>query len=340
MPLRHRRVHVVVQVPADAGQVVHDAQAQRRQLAARPDSRQQQDLRRQQRAGGHQHLVPRADLLEPAGTPELHAAGAPAFEQHAGGVRAGEHGEVAAAPVGRQVGPGRAEALAVPVRDLVRADAFLLRAVEVVVEDMARRAARVVEGLQQLVGAAQVRHVERAGAPVELAAQALVVLGAAEVGQHVVVGPARVALGRPVVVVGTVAADVDHRVDRARAAQHLAARLPAGAPVQALLRHGVEVPVRGVRAGHQREAGGHVDQRVGVGRAGLEQRHRDLRILAQACRQHAAGGAAAHHDVVEVHALSLCRCRPGTAGCRNRLAPPVWGGGPGVDTDASANKSS
>ena len=46
-------------------------------------------------------------------------------------VRAGDHVQVRAAEVGRQVGLGGAEALAVLVRHLVEADAFLARAVEV-----------------------------------------------------------------------------------------------------------------------------------------------------------------------------------------------------------------
>ena len=169
-----------------------------------------------------------------------------------------------------------------------------------------------MNGLRVLVGAAQVHHVERAVGAVVLVVQALVVLGAAEVRQHLVVGPAVVALGGPVVVVGAVAADVDHRVDRARASQHLAARLPADAPVQALLRDGVEVPVGRLGLRQQRQARGHVDQDVLVHRAGLDQRHRHRRILAQPRRQHAAARAAAHHDVVEVHACLFLVVSQGT----------------------------
>src|SRR5262249_59300527 len=53
---------------------------------------------------------------------------------------------------------------------------------------------------------------------------ALVVLGAAEVGQDVLVAPAVEAHRPPLVVVGPVAADVDHRVQRARPAEDAAAR--------------------------------------------------------------------------------------------------------------------
>ncbi len=312
------RVHVIVQVPSDAGQVVHDFDAQLRQFTAGAHAREHQDLRRLQGASGHQHFVVRADLLCLAVAPELDAGRSLPLEQDARGVRIREDREVLAAEVGCEVGLGDTEALAVPLRDLVGPDAFLLRAVEVVVDGKACLATGVDERLQGLVGAAQVRHVERTLAAVVLVGDSLVVLGTAEVRQYFVVGPTRVAFGRPMVVVGPVAADVDHRVDRARAAQHLAARLPADAAVQALLRHRVEVPVGDVPLGEQRETRGHVDQDVVVHRAGLDQRHRHRRILAEPRRQHAAARAAAHHDVVEIHACLFLVVRQGISQCGRR----------------------
>ena len=112
-------------------------------------------------------------------------------------------------------------------------------------------------------------------------AAALVVLGAPEVGQHVVPAPAVVAFARPAVVVLGLAAHVDHGVDRARAAEHLAARLVAAPAAEAGLRHGLEGPVVGAVLGQQREPGGAVDEDALVGRPGLEQADADGRVLAR-----------------------------------------------------------
>ena len=115
------------------------------QLRARADARQHQQLRRLQRAGAEQHLAPRLQLLQLAADAHLHADRAPAFEQDARGVGLGHHLQVGAAQVRRQVGLGGAEALAVLVRHLVHAHAFLRGAVEVGVQREAgllRRPAR------------------------------------------------------------------------------------------------------------------------------------------------------------------------------------------------------
>jgi hypothetical protein len=195
----------------------------------------------------------------------------------------------------------------------VEAHAFLVLAVEVGVQ----RIAGLCRGFHEVgavaVGAGRVHHVQRAAAAVQAAGATLVVLGLQEVGQHRVEAPAGIALGGPVLVVFALAADVDHRVHRTRAAQCLAARLVAAAPVQAGLRHGLEAPVGEAGLAHQREAGRAVDQHAGVAFARFEQAHRDGRVFAEARRQHAAGRAAADDDVVE-------QCRlPGAAGARAHL---------------------
>ncbi|KTT54467.1 hypothetical protein SB7C_12330, partial [Staphylococcus epidermidis] len=80
-----------------------------------------------------------------------------------------------------------------------------------------------------------------------------VVLRALELGQHVGVAPAGIAERSPVVVVGAMAADVDHGIDGRRAAEALAARLIADAAVQAFLRHRVERPVVELAREHQND---------------------------------------------------------------------------------------
>ena len=154
----------------------------------------------------------------------------------------------------------------------------------------------------------QVLDVERAAGAVPGVGAALVVLGPLEVGQHLGPGPAGVARGRPVVVVARLAAHVDHGVDRARAAEHLAARLVAAAAVQPRLRHGLEGPVGGAVLRQHGEPGRAVDQHALVDRAGLEQADRDRGVFAQPAGEHAARRAAADDDVVELP-LPRCPCR-------------------------------
>jgi hypothetical protein len=96
----------------------------------------------------------------------------------------------------------------------------------------------------EAVGATRVDHVERAVGAVESVGPTFVALGALEARQHVGVAPSGVAFGSPLVIVTGVAARVDHRVDRTRPAQHLAARLVAASTAQAGLRHRFEGPVR------------------------------------------------------------------------------------------------
>ncbi|MPM46826.1 hypothetical protein SDC9_93533 [bioreactor metagenome] len=128
---------------------------------------------------------------------------------------------------------------------------------------------------------------------------ALVVLGALEIRQHIGPAPTRIALLGPVVVVLGLAARIDHGVDRAGAAQHLAARLVAPASAQARLRRGGELPVVRAGLGHGRQPRRAMDEHAAVRPARLDEADADLWILAQTPRQYRARRACPNHDVVE-----------------------------------------
>ena len=64
-----------------------------------------------------------------------------------------------------------------------------------------------------------------------------------EIGQHILPGPARIARRAPVVKIGGLPTDVDHGIDRAAAAQHLAARPVEVAMGQGRVGLGVVHPV-------------------------------------------------------------------------------------------------
>ena len=89
----------------------------------------------------------------------------------------------------------------------------------------------------------RIRHAQRTADAVEFVRAAFVVLGLLEERQHGIPVPALAAELAPVVVVGRIAAHIHHAVDRAGAAQHLAARQIQRAVVQCLLWRAVEHPV-------------------------------------------------------------------------------------------------
>ena len=298
-------VRVVVQVHADARQLVLHRDAVLAQVVGRADAREHQQLWRLEAARRQDHFALDAQRLLLTVLQIGDADGAVVLEQHARGVRAGQHAQVRTRPVGRQIGAGGRAALAAPMRDLVQAHALLHGAVEVPVVGVAGLHPGLDEGLGKRVRIAQVHHVQRSARAVPGIGTALVVLRALEERQHLVPAPADVALGGPGVVVARHAAHVDHGVHRARAAQYLAARLVAAPAAQARLRHGLEAPVGAPELRQQRQAGRAVDQHAVVGRARFQQRHLHLGVLRQARCQHAAGRASAHDHVV--HPGVSCR---------------------------------
>ncbi len=216
--------------PTD-GQVGDHVDALLAQVVGRADAGEHQQLGRADRARREDHLGlgpgGLVAALAPVGDPGRPAA----LDQHPGHQGVGDDGEVLRP--GGQVAVGRAAAPAVPLGDLVVADPVLLGAVEVVVGDRAAADGRLdeVPGVLGLVP--QVLDRERPADAVIGALAATVVLGPAEVRQQLPVPPARAAVViAPAVVVGLVAADVDHRVHGRGAAEDLAraASRPDGRP--------------------------------------------------------------------------------------------------------------
>ena len=242
----------------------------------------------------------RRDLRDVPVAVDLDAGGAVAVQQDAVDVGAGDQREVLAPQHRVQVGDRRRAAHPAALGDLIPAHAVLLGAVEVVVGGKAGLQARLHERLTRAVAAAVLAHSQRSAGAVQLTGPALVVLGADEVREHVIPAPALEAHGGPTVVVGAVAADVDHRVDRRRATEGPPARqvaLPAG---EAGLGVGDERPV--VLARRDREdARRKVDLVGGVGGARLQQAHRHVRVLGQACGKHTTSRAGTGDHVVIGH---------------------------------------
>ena len=224
------------------------------------DAGQHQQLRRLERAGGQDHLAPRADRLLLLALHVFDADGALALEQNLRRLRRRLDLEIAAvADMRMHIGARRAPALAVVLRHLVGAESFVIFGVEILADAELRLLRCLPENVMHGIAGAQLVDAQRAALAVILAVEFGVVLGTLEIGQHVRIRPAGVAERGPVVVVPAMAADIDHGVDGRRAAEPLAARLIADAAVEPLLRHGLERPVVDLARNHQdqRERRGH-----------------------------------------------------------------------------------
>lgn len=176
---------------------------------------------------------------------------------------------------------------------------------------------------------ARVAYVQRPVDAVQRPGEPVIVLGAPEERQHVVPAPAVAAGVAPAVVIGRRAADVDHRVHRAAAAERAALRHVHPAAGRVRLRLGLVNP-GAFRADHPHERRGRVDEERIVGRAGFEQQHA-MPGAHEPVRDDAAGRTAADHDVVEFRrAVLVCRRHVsllawsnGWTGCHYRLNRPA-----------------
>ncbi|MCY1180308.1 hypothetical protein D9M71_129150 [compost metagenome] len=110
----------------------------------------------------------------------------------------------------------------------------------------------------------------------------------AKVRQYVGIGPARITQGVPIIEVALMAANVNHAIDGAAAAQNLAAWLVTDTTFQAGLRHRLECPIHMPAGQDGSNAYRSMDQRRAVLGAGLEQAHSNFRIGTETVGQHAA----------------------------------------------------
>ena len=298
--VHEREIDVVGEVCADAGQLVPHCDAVAREFLARPDAGQQQELRRTECAGRNDDLA-RGDARGSSRPRDIDARGTRAFECNGGGMTAGQHGQVGTFEHRVQERDHGAAAPPAALRHLVEARAVLLRAVEVGVSRKPRRDGRLDECPRRGRRACKVRNRQLSADSVPCIRPALLVLGALEHRQHRVEGPARIAERGPVVVIGAVPPHVDHRVDGARTAQHLPARLVTAAAAEARLRLGFEGPVDLAPRNGAQDAGRYVDERRAIGWPGLEQANAARGIVAQPVGQDASRRAGAHDHGIELH---------------------------------------
>src|SRR5882757_405033 len=299
---------MILEVVADPGRIEHDVNAVALQELCRSNAGKLQQLRRIIRAAGDKNFLARPRRAQAAVLFVLDGLCAMAFKHEALRQRRGLDMQIAALDRRAQIGERSAGAAAAPRRSLEETCAFLLRAVEIGVGGNAGFRRRHHKSFRQWIGVAPVRHRQRPAGAVILVGTALLMFGLFEIGQHVVKTPAGIAALAPAVVVLMLAAHIQKTVDRARAAQHLAARLEHLAPVQLRLGLGLVHPVDGFFLEQPSVAERNVDPDVGVLWSGFEQQHRMLAVRAQPIGEHAAGRARANDDVIEFGSVGRRTC--------------------------------
>ena len=145
----------------------------------------------------------------------LRAAGL-ALEGEAGDMGMGDDTQVRPLAGIFQIGLLGREAHAVFLRYLIIAEAVLAGAVIVGIVRVAAALCRLDQQVQRLVPVAQPADIERATLGVELVVVTgeFAMFGAAEIGQHIAEAPAQIATLCPAVIIGRLAAYIEHGVDR------------------------------------------------------------------------------------------------------------------------------
>ena len=298
-PVDQAQLQMVLQIAADAGQVVPHGHPLVLQQRARPDAGDLEQVRRADRAGGENQFAGDIDPRLHALAPELEPACPPAVEQDAFRLGVGEDRQVG--PVARrfQEGLRRVPARAPALVDHELAGALVVAVVEVRRPCDADLVAGALEGVEDFPADPRLLDPPFAAGAVEGVGRAEMVLGLPEQGQHVVPGPAAVAHLGPAVIVPRLAAHVDHAVDRGAAAEHPAARIVERPAVQPVLGFGLQAPVGARIALGVEIADRHLDPEIVVLAAGLEQQDAVAPVFRQPVGKHAAGRAGADDDIVE-----------------------------------------
>src|SRR5437773_4702283 len=234
---------MVLKILPHARQLVHDPDAEGFEQCVSTDAGKLEQLRRLQGAGAEDDLPlrPHGRLADVAVVRD--ADRATTLEQHLGYPHPGLDSQIAAMARRREIGIRRAAPPPISRAEVVVADAFLGRAVEVVVSRNPEFRTRSDDSLDQLVPPADRRTPQRAAEAVVGGVAACRVLEALEIGQDLRVTPAVIAEIRPAIVILSLATNRYQPVDRARSAECLAARPVDPATVHPRLGFGVESPV-------------------------------------------------------------------------------------------------
>ena len=181
------RVEVILQVLADPRQIVDHYDAVLLQQLSRPDPGKLQQLRRVDRAAREQHLAPRPGSAHDPVLRIFEAYCALALEQHAVRQCADLDAQIGPPHCRPQIRHRRAAAPHVADGHLQRADPVLLGAVEIRIELMAGLLRSGDKGIVQFVPCPQIGDAQWSANAVMLVGAALLVFGAPEIGEHILI---------------------------------------------------------------------------------------------------------------------------------------------------------
>ena len=247
---------MVVQVVAHAWQIMHRLHTHLSQMRGRPDARQHEYLRRQQRTGTQQHLAARMHCVAHTAThifhPRCTQSCLGSCEHNPQHLRPGTYLQITAPPMRGEVSLGGTPPLPIFLGHLVKPYTFLAAAIEVCIARKPRLHARFDKVLTQAVGLLQVRHIQRPALAMPGVGPAFVVLRLQKPRLDICPSPPGITLCRPAVIVLRLPPQINHRVDRTAAPQHLSARLITTPPVQTSLRYRLHRPIEVRCFGHGR----------------------------------------------------------------------------------------
>ena len=298
-----RPVQMILEVLANAGQIMDELDVVPADFAGGADPGQKEKLRRIDRAAAKDHFPVRADLMSLLFAGVFDANRAAVLDKDARRLSPRDDGEIGPLQDGRQVARGGARPPAIGNGAVDGAEALLARAVEIVRVRVPGLLARLDPGQRQRTRDAGPRHLQRAAAAMMRVSPRQVGLRLFEIGQDIVPGPAAIAKLRPQIVIAGYAPYIDHGVHRAGPAQHPAARPEQRAPVHSGLRLGMVAPVDDAGLHKRWVSGGHMDQEILVARTGFQKGHFEPGIGRQPVCQDAPRRPAPDNDVIVGHGI-------------------------------------
>ena len=272
-----------------------------------PDTGQKEKLRRIHGPARQDHLAAgiETQLAIFAALPQGDTRCGLFFHDDAGHTGVGDDFKIGTGLSPPQKGLRRTPAPSVLLRDLVHAQPLLRTAIKIAVVRNLQFTPSLYEIAAQRVHGFQLAHGKLAALTMTIGcSEPMVVFDPLEQVCHAVPAPdIRACLGRPVVVIGLVPADIDHGVDGRRPAQCFATRPEQSTAIQMFLWFGIECPVQLFAIGQQCDPHWHVNQGVLILWARFDKRDAFCRVCRQPVGQNATGGSGADDDIV-VHFLS------------------------------------
>src|SRR6266516_2157625 len=279
------QLQVILQVLAHARLIEHDGNAEPRELIRAADAGEFEDLHGADRASRKDDLAASARGSDRAVLAPAHGDRARALKLDLFDQAVELEPQIGALEHRLEEGARRRPAPPALLVDVEDATALVVTGVEIGDALDASLFRRRAEGVEDIPAYARRLDAQFAADRVRLALAEKMVLMPAEERQHVIGTPAGKPELAPMVVIGGLAAHVDHGVDGRGAAYHLAARIVEAAAVEARLRLGLEHPVRARIADGEKIPDGDVEPDPIVLAAGFEQQYARCRIGGEADRQ-------------------------------------------------------